>query len=64
MREQQGKSVSTKVKISDKNISTDKKNRSSQVTRRRNRILSSQKMVGRDIVNRQSKGSSRKLCMG
>lgn len=64
IRKQQGKSVSTKVKISNKNISTNNKNRSTQGTRRRNRILSSEKMVGRDMVNRQSKGSSTKLCMG
>jgi len=37
---------------------------STQVKRRRNRILSSEKMVGKDMVNRQPTGSSRKLCMG
>ncbi|HJS63612.1 MAG TPA: hypothetical protein VJ767_01995, partial [Nitrososphaeraceae archaeon] len=50
--------------ISDQSINTNKDNRSTQVTTRRNRILSSQKMIGKDMVKRQSKGTSRKLCMG
>jgi len=64
IRKQQGKSVSTKVKISDKSINTNKDNRSTKVTIRKNRILSNQKMLGKDMVKRQFKGSSRKLCMG
>ncbi|HSF50321.1 MAG TPA: hypothetical protein VLA74_06125 [Nitrososphaeraceae archaeon] len=64
IRKQQGKSVNSRVKISDQSINTNKDNRSTQVTTRRNRILSSQKMVGKEMVKRQSKGTSRKLCMG
>ena len=53
-----------KVKISDQSINTNKDNRSTQVTTRRNRILSSQKMIGKDMVKRQSKGTSRKYAWG
>jgi hypothetical protein len=64
MGKQKNKSVNTKAKISDKGISTNKDNRPTGVTTRRNRILSSQKIVGKDMVKRQPTGSSRKLCMG
>ena len=64
IRKQQGKSISTKVKISDKSIGTNKDNRSTQAKTRRNRILLTQKMVAKNMVNRQPTGSSRKLCMG
>ena len=64
MRKQKEKSVSTNVKISDKSINMNKENKSTGVTTRRNRILSSQKMVGTDMAKRQPTGSSRKLCMG
>jgi hypothetical protein len=64
MKKQKGKSFSTKVKISDKSIYTNKDNRSTGITTGRNRILSSQKMVGKDMMRKQPAGSSRKLCMG
>jgi hypothetical protein len=64
MRKQKEKSVGTKVKISDKSTTTKEDNRSTHVKIRRNRIFSSQKMVGKEMVKRQSKGTSRKLCMG
>lgn len=64
MRKQKQKSVNTQTMIADKGISTNKDNGSTQAKTRRNRILSSQKMVGSDMVKRQSQGSSRKLCMG
>lgn len=64
MRKQKENSVSTKVKISDKGLSTKKDNGSTQAKTRMNRILSGRKMAGKDMLRRQSKGSSRKLCMG
>lgn len=64
MKKKKEKSVNTKAKISDKAMMTNKDNRSTQVTTRRNRILSIQKMVGKDMAKRQPTGSSRKLCMG
>jgi hypothetical protein len=64
MRKQKEKSVNTYAKISDKSTSTNKENRSTGVTTRRDRILSTQKIVGKDMAKRQPTGSSRKLCMG
>ena len=64
MKKLKEKSVNTQTKISDEGISTNKENRSTKVTIRKNRILSSQKIVAKDMVKRQHTGSSRKLCMG
>jgi len=63
-QKQKQKSVHTKAKISDKGISTNKENRSTVVATRRNRILSTQKMVGKEMAKRQPTAGSRKLFMG
>ena len=64
MKIQKEKSVSKKVMISDKNINSSKKDRSTQETKRKFKILSDRKMAENYMVKRQSKGTNRKLCMG
>ncbi len=50
--------------ISDKNIQSNKKDKSTQKTKRKFKILSDRKMAENYMVRRQAKGTNRKLCMG